>query len=160
MKGAKGWIIAIILLWVAGSGQQSVAYQLALIGSSPDYILVVVVTFALFTNRRNGAAFGFLGGMVQGAISGGHMANYTVTRTILGFCVGWLTGLEFEGNMAVAFVVTAMATGVTQIAFLLFNPRGAILPFLLATIGSAVYNGVLAMPLYALLKKVSDPPNR
>jgi len=53
-----------------------------------------------------------------------------------------------------------MATGVTQIAFLLFNPRGAILPFLLATIGSAVYNGVLAMPLYALLKKVSDPPNR
>lgn len=160
MKGAKGWAIAVILLWLAGGCQQSIAYQLAIAGATPDYMLVVVVTFALFSDRRTGAFIGFGAGLIQGAVAGGHLATYTVTRTILGFLVGWLTGLEFEGNVAVAFVVTALSTCVAQIAFLLMSPRGAILPFLLATIGSAMYNGVLAMPLYALLKRVSGSPRR
>ncbi|MDR3690366.1 MAG: rod shape-determining protein MreD [Fimbriimonas sp.] len=158
MKGAKGWIIAALLMWLAGSCQQSIAYQLAFAGSPPDFILVAIVTFSLFSDRRNGAVMGFIGGIVQGAASGGHMATYAFTRTILGFMVGWLTSLEFEGNAAVAFIVNAASTCAAQVAFLLLSPKGAIVPFLLATIVSAVYNGVLAIPLYALLKKVSGPP--
>ncbi len=160
MKGVKGWVIAIILLWLAGGCQQSVAYQLSLVGATPDFLLVAVVVFSLFADRRTGSIFGFLAGAIQGAVAGGHVSSYVITRTILGFLVGWLTGLEFEGNIVVAFVVTAASTCITQFAFLLLSPRGGILPFLLATIGSAMYNGVLAMPLYALLKKVSDSPRR
>ena len=160
MKGPKLWFFAFILLWLAGGCQQSVANQFAIAGAAPDYLLVVIVTLSLVVNRRAGGVIGFLGGVIQGAIAGGHMATYAITRTILGFLIGWLTGLEFEGNIAVAFVVTAGATCIAQVSFLLMSPRGAILPFLLATIGSAMYNGVLAMPLYALLKKVSDSPRR
>jgi rod shape-determining protein MreD len=158
MRGAKGWIIGIILLWIAGAAQQAVAFQVSFGGISPDYPLIVVVTMGLFANKRSGAGIGFIGGAIHGAIAGGHMAAYTVTRTLIGFLIGWFNGMEFEGNTAVAFIVTAAATLCTQITFMLLAPRGAILPFLLATIGSAMYNGVLAMPLYALLKKVLDSP--
>ena len=88
------------------------------------------------------------------------MAAYVVTRTLVGFVVGWFAGMEFEGNIAVGFIVTAAATLTTQLTFLLLNPRGAIFASVLATIGSAMYNGVLAIPLYALLRKVLDSPRR
>jgi len=158
MKGAKGWSIAILLLWFAGALQQAVAYQISAGGVSPDFPLIVIVTLCLFADKRTGSIVGFLAGAIHGAIAGGHMAAYTITRTLIGFLVGWFTGMEFEGNIAVAFIVTAAATICTQLTFLLLTPRGAILPFLLATIGSAMYNGVLAIPLYALLKKVLDSP--
>ena len=86
------------------------------------------------------------------------MTAFAATRAIVGFLIGWLNSLEFEGNVVVALVVTAASTVFTQVAFLFMNPRGAILPFLLATIGSAMYNGVLAIPLYALLRNVFDSP--
>jgi rod shape-determining protein MreD len=160
MKGVKGWIIAIILLWIAGACQLAIAFQISAAGMSPDFPLIVIVTVGLFSNRRTGSIVGFLGGAIHGAVEGGHIAAYTITRTAIGFLVGWFTGMEFEGNIAVAFIVTAAATICTRLTFLLLNPRGAILAFLLATIGSAVYNGVLAMPLYALLKRVLDSPRR
>jgi len=149
-----------MLLWFAGAAQQAIAFQVTAGGISPDFPLIVIVTVGLFSNRRSGAFLGFLGGAIHGAIAGGHTAAYTITRTVIGFIVGWFTGMEFEGNVAVAFIVTAAATIVTQLTFLLLTPRGAILSFLLATIGSAMYNGVLAIPLYALLKRVLDSPRR
>jgi len=160
MRSYKGWFIGAILLWIAGGFQLSLSYPMSIWGASPDFLLVVVVVWSLFAERRNGAAMGFFAGTIQGAVAGGHLATYSVIRTVIGFVVGWLTGLEFEGNIAVAFIVTASATTVAQIAYLLLSPKGAILPFLLATIVSAMYNGVLAMPLYALLKKVADSPRR
>ncbi len=158
MKGVKGWVIGLLLLWLAGAFQQAVAFQISAGGVGPDFPLIVVVTVALFFDRRSATVFGFIGGAIRGAIAGGHMAAYCVTETVVGYLVGWFAGMEFEGNMVVAFVVTALATVSTQITFLLLTPRGAILPYLAATIGSAMYNGVLAMPLYALLKRVLDSP--
>lgn len=158
MSGVKGWVIAILLLWLAGACQQALAYQMSFGAVNPDFLLIVVVTLGLFANRRTGALVGFLAGAVHGAVAGGHMAAYVVTRTLLGFLVGWFAGFEFEGNIVVACIVAAAATVCTQLTFLLLNPRNAILTLLLATIGSAMYNGVLAIPLYALLKRVLDPP--
>lgn len=160
MKGVKGWVIAVFLLWIAGAAQQAVSFQISFGGVSPDFPLVVIISVGLFFDKRSGAALGFLGGITHGAIAGGHMAAYAVTRTLVGFLTGWFNGMEFEGNTAVAFIVTAAATVFTQLTFLLLNPRGAIFSFLLATIGSAMYNGVLAIPLYALLKRVMDSPRR
>jgi len=160
MNGVKGWTIAILLLWVAGACQQAVAFRISAGGVGPDFPLIVVVCVGLFSARRNGAVLGFLAGLIHGAIAGGHMAAYVVTRTMIGFGVGWFNAMEFEGNVAVAFIVTAASTLATQLTFLLMNPRGSILQAVLATIGSAMYNGVLAIPLYALLRKVLDSPRR
>ena len=160
MKGPKGWLIAILTLWIAGGLQQAVAFQVSAGGVAPDFLLVAIVSLSLFSLRRNGSVVGFIGGALHGAIAGGHMAAYVITRTLVGLCVGWVTGMEFEGNTAVAAIVTAAATLASQLTFLLMNPHGAILSALLATIGSAVYNGVLAIPLYALLRKVLDSPRR
>jgi len=160
MSGAKSWIIAVLLLWVGGAFQLAVASQISVAGVGPDFPLIVIVSVGLFANRRAGAVIGFLGGAIHGAIAGGHMAAYTVSRTMVGFLVGWLNGMEFEGTVVVAFVVTAAASIGTQMTFFLMSPHGSILASVLATIGSAMYNGVLAIPLYALLKKVLDSPRR
>ena len=75
MKGAKLGFIAFFLLWFGGGCQQSVASQFSIAGAAPDYLLVVIVTLALVVNRRTGSIIGFFGGVIQGAVAGGHMAK-------------------------------------------------------------------------------------
>jgi hypothetical protein len=52
-----------------------------------------------------------------------------------------------------AFAGTILAQGLV----LLFAHRGPVIPFLTGTLLSATINGALAMPLYALLRRLIDP---
>jgi rod shape-determining protein MreD len=160
VTGIKGLIVAVLCLWVAGGCQQGVASRMAIAGAEPDFLLIVLSVLCLFGNRRTGTILGFFTGLIQGALAGVNLATYIVTRTIAGFCIGVLNTLEFETNPIVAFIVTAGTTIVAQLMLMFSAPPSAIPPFLLATIGSALYNGALAMPLHMLVAKLLDPPNR
>lgn len=153
-------VAAVLLLWLAGGCQQALAPRVGIAGASPDFVLIAVSVLALFLNRRGGALVGFFGGLVQGAMAGANLAQYVVTRTLAGYGIGWLAMLEFEFNPLVALVVTAASTLFAQLLLMFTAPPPSIAHFLLATIGSAIYNGVLAVPLYALLAKVLAPDSR
>ena len=60
MKGPKGWLIAILTLWIAGGLQQAVAFQVSAGGVAPDFLLVAIVSLSLFSLRRNGSAVPFM----------------------------------------------------------------------------------------------------
>lgn len=156
----KAFTVAAICLWLAAGLQQSVAPRMTLAGVSPDFLLVTLVCISLFGDRRTGAVKGFFAGVLHGAAAGANLGAYAVSRTVTGFLVGWFPMLEFEASIAVAFVIASGATLFAQILFMFGAPPARIVPFLLATIGGAVYNGVLAMPLFALLKRILDPPSR
>lgn len=162
MKGAKGVLVTVLCLWLAGGCQQVVAPRLAVAGTPPDFLLVVLGCLSICGTRVSGAATGFAAGVIQGAISGAHMGQYGVSRTIAGFLTGWLNALELEANATVAFFAVLLTTLVSQLLLMFMAPPSAsrIFGFLLATMGSAVYNGVLAIPLFVLLKRILDPPTR
>ncbi len=153
-------IVSLIVLWVAGGGQRSVAPYVAIGGVVPDFLLIATGCLALFGSRRSGSVIGFFAGVLEGALAGANLAAYAVSRTIGGFVAGWFTSLEFEANAGVAFFIVLATSVLAQLLLVFVAPPGQLVPFLLATIGSAVYNGVLAMPLYALLRRVLDPPTR
>jgi len=160
IRGAKGVIVSIICLWMAGGCQQSLAPRMAFAGLSPDFLLISLGCLGLCGSRKSGAVTGFFAGVIQGALAGANMAQYVVSRTLSGFLLGWLNTLEFDANAVVAFFAVFATTILSQLLLMFLAPPPRIIAFLLATIGSAVYNGVLAMPLFMLLKKVVDPPNR
>jgi rod shape-determining protein MreD len=154
VKGSKLIAATFVCLWLAGGFQTAIAPRLAIGTVMPDFLLVALGSLALLGTRRSGAVTGFAAGVLQGAIAGANMAQYVLSRTIAGFFTGWLTAWEFEATIVVAFFSVAFATLTSQLLLLFMAPPPRILGFLLATIGSAIYNGVLAMPLFALLKRI------
>jgi cell shape-determining protein MreD len=160
VKGPRLFLVAVVCLWLAGGCQEGLAPRLSLGGASPDFLLIVVAVLGLHCGRRSGAALGFSAGMIEGALAGANLSSYAVTRTIAGFACAYVSSLEFELSVAVAGIVAAMVTILAQISLMFVSPPSAILPFVLATIGSAVVNGVLAMPLHMLIKRLSDPYSR
>jgi rod shape-determining protein MreD len=122
--------------------------------------LVATVTLALFTNRRGAGIVGFFAGVLQGAMAGANLGAYAISRTLAGFLTGWFNGLDFDGSPTVAALCTVIVTALAQVVFMFVAPTPDIGRFLLATMGMAVYNGVLAIPLYAALRCVLAPPAR
>jgi rod shape-determining protein MreD len=160
MKLTRFPFVAIICLWVAGGCQQTLAPRIALFHASPDFLLVSVACLSLLSARYAGSLVGFFAGLIQGCLAGANLAAYTISRTMAGFLVGWFNSLEWEGNVLVAAITTVLTTIVAQLALMFIAPPPQLGGFLLATIATAMYNGVIAVPVYALLRRIVDPPQR
>ena len=160
MKGWKLALAAALSLWIAGGLQESLAWRVNILGASFDLVLVAISILGLATDRRSGSIIGFVGGLIQGALVGANLGAYAITRTITGFACGSVSSLEFERNPVVAGLVCAAMTVLAQICLMFIAPPSAIAPFLLATIGTAMVNGVLAMPCHAVVRKFYEPSFR
>jgi len=160
MTWPRAFLVCVILLWVAGGCQQSVASSFAIGGAVPDFLFVALSVLALQTSRKAGTVAGFAAGAIHGGIAGANFAAYALTRTIAGFFLGWLSSSDIDVNFVAAGLITFIATLVTQFVFMLIAPPPAIWSFLLATIGVAIYNGVLAMPVQFLVAKAMPPKER
>lgn len=156
MNRMQGGLVAGVLLLVAAALQQSVAQSISIGPSSPDFFLVVLGALSPFLNRVGAATVGLVAGIVHGALIGASLAHYVVSRVIAGFALGWSNDLRLAPNVAVAMVSTVAGTVLAQLVHLFLAPPKDILGYLTATIVSAVYNGVLVIPLYALLNRVLD----
>lgn len=160
MKSIKFFLVALLGLWISAGCERTVAPYIAIGGVAPDLMLVATGCLSLFTHRRGGTLVGFSSGLFQGAVAGANLAAYTISRTLGGFLGGSFNSMGFERSAVLAGVVVAITTLLAQIMLMFIAPTSGIGAFLLATIGMAVYNGVLAMPLYATLRRVFDPPAR
>lgn len=157
---AKVTWLAVFLIWVAGGLQQTLSPRIEFLTGQPDFLLVMLSSLGLFCNRRGGSVLGFAIGLIHGGLAGADLSAYTVTRTVVGFLLGWFNELELESNWVLAFLVTAGITVLAQLMLMFGVHRGPLTPFLTGTLISAVYNGVLAIPVYALLKRILGPINR
>ncbi len=155
MNGAGKVLLAMGLILFAALLQVTLAPRMNLFGGAPDFVLVAVFAVAL-TNRPSHAAWaGFWGGLLIGALSGASVAYYILTRGLVAFGLGYLTESDW-GPWLLAGVVMA-ATLVAQIMLMFVAPPTGIPAYLQATILSAVYNAVLAVPLILGLRRVYRP---
>lgn len=148
----KGWIVALAF-WIAAGLQHTLgpAVSIGLVG--PDFLLVLGMVLAMVHDPRSGAFFGFLAGAIDGALIGADMTALTFTRTISGFFVGFCGFLDFEIRPIYAGVAVAVATVVCNVLFALATPPPQAGAYVRDTIVAALYNGVLAVPLYALVRR-------
>lgn len=147
----------VLVMWAAAVLERGVAPHLAILGVTPDFLLLVTTVSGLMMSRPAGAVTGFAAGLIQGALIGANLSHYVVSRALAGFFAAWIRQLRFDNNAIVIALTTAALTVFAEIAFMLTAGPKGIAGFLGDTMGTAIYNGVLAIPVYALLKRVLNP---
>jgi rod shape-determining protein MreD len=150
-------VTSVIGLWVAIILQQAVATRVAIFGARPDFLLLFIVPLSLMTGRAGGATLGFFAGLLQGAAVGAFLAQYVVSRTLAGFAASWSRATGLQLNWGVASVSTILLTLISRLIYMFLAAPPEVMRFLGDTIGSAFYNGVLAIPVYMLLQWVLGP---
>ena len=156
MKGAGAAAGAVFLLWIAAILNLSVATRLSVLGGTPDFPLVVLACLSLRFSRRGSTVLGFGSGLVTGVLAGANMTIYVASRCVTGFLLGWFNSMDFEATALMAAVLAFGSSIVAQLLVLFLGAYHGPLPrYLGGTISTAVYNAVIAVPVYALLRKIA-----
>ncbi len=151
---------AVITLWICAAMEQSLATRLGFWGVRPDFLLVALTVLSLYTSKRGGIVLGFFAGLLHGGIAGANMMHYIISRTLGGYAAATTRNPKFEPKLATVAATVAGITVFSQIVLMFFAPPDGIARFLGATILSALYNGVLSLPLHALMKRILKPTYR
>lgn len=146
----------LVLLFIAGSvAQSTLAYPLhSLLGAQPDFLLTVLLCAALLSDAATGSILGFAGGLLSASLVGQTVGTLLVTRTIAGFLAGRFTARVFEANTLVVVLgvlVTSLAAYLLQT--LVAPPKVGLTPWLQATLGGALWNALLSVPITSILRR-------
>lgn len=144
--------------WLIGAAgvQQALSHRLAIGWAQPDFLLVVAVVASLHRSPDAAAVTGFFAGLLNSAIEGHDMLAFTVSRALV--CMLSLKVYSaFLGTGALtSAIVTAIATAIAGLVYLFLGTPPNILGHLADTIGAIIYNGVIAVPIYALYRNIAQ----
>lgn len=155
MKQPFPVIAAILFLALATILQSGVFDRYVLLGAQINLPVVVVLCFALISRPSAAGGLGLLSGILTGGISGATLMHYALSRVLAGYAVGTQSKNEPDGRWAIVWVVVGSL--ISQSVLILLAPPKPLLPAVGATILSAVYNGVVAIPVFALVVRLFRP---
>jgi hypothetical protein len=158
MKGLPAMAVAVVLMWVAAVLDQAMSYRLAVFGCAPSFLLAVVGPMALLSRASFAGGVGFASGLIQGALAGANLTHYVISRSIAGFLTSLGGQLDIRLALPVAGLACAATTIVSQLLLMfLAPPPGSLVGYVFGSIGMAIYNGLIGIPIYALLRKIFVP---
>jgi rod shape-determining protein MreD len=139
--------------------QSIIGPTLPIVGSRPDFALVVVLAWAMLRGSTEGAIVGFLGGMLLDSVE---YTPFGMHSALLGLA-GYLTGMPevnvYRGNLPYFLGTAALATvAYHTLFFLLLQARGLGMPPLVQTyalaVPAAVLNALLLVPTFVLCRRL------
>ena len=160
MKGIKGIVVAALLVWLSAGLNMGISGKIAILGGNPDFLLITLAVLGLYSTRAGGSVLGFFCGFLYGSLAGANLAQYIISRTLGGFLAGLLNDVGFEGSIPMAGLSAVIVTVFSQLLLMFSAPPADVAQFLGDTIRMALYNGVLAMPFYAVLSRILEPQHR
>lgn len=158
MRGWQAVLTGVVLLWLAAVLQQGLAERLAIFGVAPNFLLIALGPMALLSRPSVGGTMGFFAGLIQGALAGANLTHYVISRTLAGFLTSLGNQLDIRLALIVAGLACAATTFIAQLILMfLAPPSGSLIAYLFGSLGMALYNGILAIPLYSLLRRWFGP---
>ena len=148
------YILPIGLLLLAAAIQGNLPMWLTIKGARPDLILVVVIATALTLDPVTGTVVGFIAGFIHGSIIGENLGSFMISRTIIGFTAGCVTIRFFSENPLVPVVAAGGLTFAGEGLFLLLNPITDLTTALNTMLAKALYNSLLALIAYWILRSI------
>lgn len=142
-------------LYLAAVAQVGLAPHLAVLGFAPDFLLIAMTCLALMLGGGAALTSGFFAGLLQGALSGANLSSYVISRTIASWPLAGLRSSEVHVGPGFAGAACFAATIGAQLLLMFIAPPPTLWGFVLSTLGAGVYNGLLAIPIYAILARIA-----
>lgn len=148
-------VLAVVLATVLQAG---LAPYIAIGGTIPNLLMLVVVTLALTTGATEGAACGFAAGLMFDLLGTGPVGPMALVLTL----TGYLAGMFHEQMFAEGWLLPLTVLGITALGaetayalvLLLLGDGGPFLQgFFTKVIPGAVYNTALALLVYPWLAR-------
>ncbi len=159
-EGARRGLRLALLLLIAACLQGAFADAMQIGGAKPDLLLATALTGALFCDANGAAALGFFAGLLLACLAApphGGFGSLIVSRTLVAFGVGWLEERIFRDSALFALALVAAGTALAEGLFFLFAPQSALLHWARALGSTTLYNAILAIPLYLLIRRLLGP---
>jgi len=150
----KQFLTAAIVLWVGAILQVALPGRMQAMQAQPDFILIASASLGLLLWPTQAMVTGFFGGLLHGLLAGANLTQYVVSRMIGTYASSRAHELGFEMGPVFGGIVVALSSGVTDIAYLFFAPPASIPAYLQTSLASALYNGLLAVPVVASLQRI------
>jgi rod shape-determining protein MreD len=162
--GARLVIVPVIALWIAVLFNAGLAANTTLLGGAPDVVCVVVVSLALLRGPELGALAGFVAGLGVDALTWQPLGLAALVYCLLGYGAGRV-GEQLSDHaplsplIIVAFATVLARGGLVLLGFLLGSELSVPAGASLTVIPAAALDVLLAIPLYALLRRgLRGPP--
>ena len=154
MKGINfRWIIILLSVYIAAVLDATLAQRVAILGAAPSFLFLLIGQFTMSMTRGKAMMFGFLIGTIQGSLAGSDIQHFIAGGVIGGLICASASTVGFEYSLLAVVSVTTVASLIGLLVHVLVAPPPHVSRALLDTLIGAMYNGVLAVPVYALLHK-------
>jgi rod shape-determining protein MreD len=157
MTATRPYVVLVLAFWIAAALQMAAAPRLAIAGAPPDLLMVLAFSCAVLFPPTVGAILGFTAGLLHGGVVGSDVAMFTISRTLVAYLAGYVSRLELEVRPWYVGLVVLGGTILVHLLVMIPAPPPETWPYLRDTIVAAMYNGVLAIPLYAFLRRTLRP---
>lgn len=131
--------------------------QWAIRGARPDIGLTAMLVSCLFVDASAGAALGLLIGLLEASYTDKYVGSIVVSRTMVGFVLGLLEERIFRDNVLIALAAAVLGTFGVEALFFLFAPQPHALRWLIRAGEASLYNGVLSIPVYLVVRRIAKP---
>lgn len=149
----------LLVLFVSVILQTTIMPHFRVMGSQPDLVLIVTVTFAFLEGSALGSATGFMGGLLQDLAVTQVVGLSALSKTLVGYMAGQLERTIFTESIFLPVISIFIATLVNETIYVGFAYLfGYDIPmrFIYGTLvlPAAFYNSLLAFFIYPLLRRL------
>lgn len=149
-------LVDFLVLLVSFILQTTLVPQLRVMGTQPDLVLIVVVSYGFIKGPAVGSAAGFIGGLLQDLFAIRSVGLNALSKTIVGYLAGLMERTIFAKNillpvLAIFFASLLSNTIYVGTAFLLGEQMISRVTFFNIILPSAVYNSLVSLFIYPLL---------
>jgi len=151
----RPWLTAVLLLLAAAGQQGLIAGTIyGWCGAQPDLLLTVTLCIALLSDPQIGAFLGFASGLLTASLVGQTVGTYLMSYTLAGYLAGRFTARLFQANAFVVVLGVLAASAAAHVLHGLAAPSHLSLAFWVrTTLGGALWNAVLSLPISAILRR-------
>ncbi len=147
----------LLLFFAAFMGivlQDTVFNAISIAGGKPDFLLILVVFFALFRGQIQGGLLGMVFGLMEDLMTGRFIGLNAICKGLTGFIVGLMSERLYKNNFFIPVVTVFVSTFLCSIFYLIFsNVIGMNIDgirLLMLSVSDAVYNIVFSPFFYVV----------
>lgn len=140
--------------------QDTLFNDLSVAGGKPDFLLIIVVFFAIFNGPARGGFLGLMLGLLEDLMIGRFIGVNALCKGIIGALIGFSERRLYKNNFFVPIFCLLIGTFINALLYYVLNRLiGGNIVFsgmMLSAIPNAIYNSCFAPLIYALFYRAQS----